>query len=148
MAAASIRRAEPGDAGECCRIHLASRAAAMPWLAVDHSPEETLDWFQNHALRHMECWVAEREGAVVGYLALDRDFVSHLYIDPLCQRAGIGTQLLRHAQLLRPSGFRLYVFQRNQNARRFYERHGCRLMTLSDGAMNEEREPDALYVWP
>jgi hypothetical protein len=39
------------------------------------------------------------------------------------------------------------VFQRNEDARRFYERQGCVLVELTDGAGNEEREPDALYAW-
>jgi hypothetical protein len=32
-------------------------------------------------------------------------------------------------------------------ARSFYERRGLRLVELTDGAGNEEREPDALYEW-
>jgi hypothetical protein len=39
------------------------------------------------------------------------------------------------------------VFQRNEDARRFYERRGFRLVRLTDGADNMEREPDALYAW-
>ena len=42
---------------------------------------------------------------------------------------------------------RLWTFQRNQRARRFYERRGFRLVLLTDGADNEEKEPDALYEW-
>ena len=47
----------------------------------------------------------------------------------------------------RPNGFRLWVFQGNEGARRFYERQGLRLVELTDGSANEEREPDALYEW-
>jgi putative acetyltransferase len=39
------------------------------------------------------------------------------------------------------------VFQKNVDARRLYERHGFRIMKLTDGAGNMEREPDALYCW-
>ena len=45
------------------------------------------------------------------------------------------------------AAFHLWVFQRNEGARRFYERHGLRLAALTDGAGNEEREPDARYEW-
>ena len=41
----------------------------------------------------------------------------------------------------------LWVFQKNEGARRFYERHGFELVKLTDGAENMEREPDALYRW-
>jgi hypothetical protein len=46
-----------------------------------------------------------------------------------------------------PSGFRLWVFLQNAPARRFYERHGLRLVEETDGSRNEERTPDALYEW-
>ena len=44
-----------------------------------------------------------------------------------------------------PCEFWFWVFQRNTAARRFYEQHDCRLIKLTDGRGNEEREPDALY---
>ena len=71
-----------------------------------------------------------------------------LYVDPEAQNRGVGTALLDEAKALRPEGFVLWVFQKNVRARRFYERHGFRLVKLTDGAENLEREPDALYQWP
>jgi hypothetical protein len=47
----------------------------------------------------------------------------------------------------RPEGFRLWVFQANESARRFYEQRACRLVELGDGSGNEEGLPDALYEW-
>jgi hypothetical protein len=41
----------------------------------------------------------------------------------------------------------LWTFQQNDGARRFYERHGLRLIRLTDGEDNEEKTPDALYAW-
>ena len=92
-------------------------------------------------------WVAERDGEPVAFLALSAATVDHLYVRPGAQGAGIGSQLLELAQERRPDGFTLWVFQRNEGARRFYERHGLRCERLTDGAGNEEREPDALYAW-
>ncbi len=37
--------------------------------------------------------------------------------------------------------------QRNDGARRFYEKHGLHVVELTEGSGNEEREPDALYEW-
>jgi GNAT superfamily N-acetyltransferase len=73
--------------------------------------------------------------------------LAHLYVHPDLQRRGIGDALLARAKELRPDGFRLWVFQRNTGAHSFYERRGLRLAELTDGAGNEEREPDALYEW-
>jgi hypothetical protein len=40
----------------------------------------------------------------------------------------------------------LWTFQRNAPARRFYEASGFTLIQETDGARNEENEPDALYL--
>ena len=40
---------------------------------------------------------------------------------------------------------RLYTFQSNEGARRFYERHGFAAVAFGDGSDNEEREPDVRY---
>lgn len=97
--------------------------------------------------RH-EVWVAEVRRSVAGYAALVGDLLGHLYVHPAEQNRGIGTALLDVTKRERPDGFTLWVFQRNEDARRFYERHGCRLLQLGDGSGNEEHEPDALYEWP
>jgi ribosomal protein S18 acetylase RimI-like enzyme len=79
--------------------------------------------------------------------ALEEGQVEHLYVDPGHQGAGIGSALLDLAKEARPGGLRFWVFQRNDPAPGFYEKHGCRLVKTADGAGIEEREPDALYEW-
>ena len=101
-----------------------------------------------------EVWVAERDGHAVGFLAVEHstnlgaDVLERLYVEPAEQGRGIGTALLDKAKELRPGGLHLWVFQKNEGARRFYERHSFHLVKLTDGAHNMEREPDALYQWP
>jgi hypothetical protein len=58
-----------------------------------------------------------------------------------------GRPLLEHVKRLRPERLELWVFQKNEGARRFYERHGFRLVRTTNGAGNVEQEPDALYEW-
>ena len=41
----------------------------------------------------------------------------------------------------------MWTFQLNEGARRFYERHGLRMIRLTDGEGNEEKTHDALYAW-
>ena len=94
-----------------------------------------------------ELWVAEEEGRIVGFAALRDEWLAHIYVEPARQGRGLGTELFEVAKRERPDGFRFWVFQKNDGARRFYERHGCRVLELTDGADNMEREPDALYVW-
>lgn len=84
----------------------------------------------------------------VAFLALGGDMVEHLNVRPDSQRTGIGTALLDAAKARRPAGLRLWVFQRNQGALSFYSRHGFVEIELTDGAGNDEREPDVLLAWP
>ena len=146
-----IRRATPEDAGVVAEISTGSRHAAMPTVRWAHTAEEDRWWVANILLPAEEVWVAEAAGAVLGFVALHRDgdgdWVSQLYLKPGHWRQGIGTALLDHAKALRPGGLRLWCFQVNARGRAFYERHGFRVDRMTDGAGNEEREPDMLYVW-
>jgi ribosomal protein S18 acetylase RimI-like enzyme len=103
---------------------------------------------------HDEVWLAEDEGRILGFLSIAHslrdggEVLERLYVEPDAQNRGVGTALLDHAKVLWPDGLVLWVFQKNEGARRFYERHGFSLVKLTDGAENMEREPDALYRWP
>ena len=92
-------------------------------------------------------WVYEEEGAIVGFAALGVDMLNYLYLEPHAFGLSIGTALLDEVKRHRPDGFRFWVFQQNERARRFYETRGCRLVELTDGSHNEEKTPDALYEW-
>jgi GNAT superfamily N-acetyltransferase len=121
---------------------------------VPPMPEEDIPRVAAGIREHDEIWLAERDGRVVGFMALERgklppaEVLARLYVEPAEQGQGIGTALLDQAKALRPHGLHLWVFQKNEGARRFYERHGFELVRLTDGAGNMEREPDALYAWP
>ena len=123
----------------------------MPWLPELHTPDEDRWFIREVVLPEKEVWVAERDGVITGFTALgtrdDVDFMEHIYVAPGHQRRGIGSELMARAKERRPAGFRLWVFQGNAGARDFYEQHGLRLVELTDGSGNEEREPDALYEW-
>ena len=142
-----LRPARPEDAPAVADVFLAAREAAMRYLPQLHTDEETRAWIERVVLPGDEVWLAEEDGRVLGFAALHADVLAHLYVAPDVHGKGIGSALLAKAKELRPAGFRLWVFQRNDAARGFYERRGLRLVELTDGAGNEEREPDALYEW-
>lgn len=119
----------------------------LTFLPTLHTDDEIRDWIRGEMCPRHDVWVAEVEGRVVGFAALSGGLLGHLYVHPEAQSRGVGTGLLDVVKRELPGGFRLWVFQRNEGARRFYERHGCRIVELTDGSGNEEREPDALYEW-
>jgi ribosomal protein S18 acetylase RimI-like enzyme len=142
-----VRRARLEDAGAVAEVFLAARAE-MDYLPRLHTDEETRAFLADAVVARQRVYVAEEDGAVVGFAALQEGMLEHLYVHPAAQSRGFGSALLEEAKRACPGGFRFWVFQRNEGARRFYEARGCRLLELTDGAANEEREPDALYAWP
>ena len=145
--AIALRAAEPPDGDAVAAVFGAARRAAMAYLPQLHSRDEDRVHFRGVVAADATT-VAVRGGRVVGFVALHEAWVEHLYVEPALWRQGIGAALLRHAQAACPDGLQLWVFQRNTAAIAFYERHGFRIAELTDGAGNEEREPDARMIWP
>ncbi len=79
-------------------------------------------------------------------MVLDNEWIDQLYVDPVSTRAGIGGTLLEHAMRLHPTGLKLWTFQSNLGARRFYEPHGFVAVASTTGE-NEEQAPDVCYQW-
>ena len=144
--ATTIRRATPKDAPDVAKVFLTARAT-MTYLPQLHTDDETRN-FIGGVVENKETWVAERDGAAVGFAAIHGGWLEHLYVHPSRYNSGTGSRLFARAIEQHPEGFQLWAFQQNTGARRFYERHGCALVKLTDGADNEEKLPDALYVWP
>ena len=93
--------------------------------------------------------VAEIDGRIAGFVATHfqdgRTWISHLYLAPGFTGRQIGAALLAHALEFAERPVRLWAFQRNEGARRFYERHGFLAIDFTDGRSNEEGCPDVLY---
>jgi GNAT superfamily N-acetyltransferase len=139
-----IRRATPQDADAIGEVFVRTRDA-MAYLP--RIPDEDRPKLGGWIVEQHEVWVAEEDGAVTGFIGIEPGYLSHIYVDPESQNRGIGSALLAHAKALLPGGMQLWVFQRNEGARRLYEREGFRLVELTDGQGNMEQEPDARYEW-
>lgn len=148
MSEPSLRRASAADAAAIAVIHMAARRQAMPYLPELHAEHEVRAWVAGNMLPGAVVWVAEIDGEVAGYMALRGTDLDHLHVAPECQGRGLGSLLLSKAKEISPEGLGLYLFQRNTRARAFYEARGFRAVALSDGADNQEQEPDARHAWP
>jgi GNAT superfamily N-acetyltransferase len=139
-----IRRATPDDAPAISDLFVRTRDQ-MTYLP--RIPDDVRPLLGGRLLARAELWVAEEHGRIVGFAGLSGNELTHLYTDPAAQNRGVGTALLEHVKSLHPEHLELWVFQKNEGARRFYEWHGFRLARLTDGSENMEREPDAFYEW-
>lgn len=142
-----IRRATTDDGDAVGALFTRSFEELLAYLPRLHTPEEDRRHF-NGVVRDHEVWIYEEAGRILGFAALSKESLEHLYVDPDAQGQGIGRSLVEKTKERRPDGFGLWVFQQNKGARRFYERHGLHLAQLTDGAGNEEKTPDARYEWP
>lgn len=141
-----LRRATASDAQAIAVVHRTAMRVSLAFLPELHTAAEDLWFFAQRFLPANEVWVADVDGQVAGYLGFDADWINHLYVLPDFQGQGIGPKLLAKALADRRPR-RLWTFQENARARRFYETRGFVLVDLTDGAGNEEKTPDALYEW-
>lgn len=149
----TIRRAKASDSAKIAELFIRVRAQ-MAYLPRLHTDNETRD-FIAHVVETDEVWITENPDTkldrVTGFAAIHDEpkkiWLDHLYIASIAQGQGHGAALLDKVKTQRPQGFSLWTFQQNSGARRFYERHGLTLARLTDGRDNEEKLPDALYVW-
>ena len=141
-----VRLVGTGESETIAEVFIAS-FRGLTFLPTIHTDDQIRTWIRDQMVPSHEVWVMDEAGTILGFAALSGDLLGHLYVRPDDQSRGIGAALLDVVKQERPSGFTFWVFQKNEGARRFYERHGCRLVELTDGSGNEEREPDALYEW-
>ncbi|MBL8920528.1 MAG: GNAT family N-acetyltransferase [Myxococcaceae bacterium] len=140
----SIRQATQADADRIAELHV----QAWQWAYRDVFPDEFLDTMKvgNRALLWraaletpaMRVWLAERDGALLGFTSTNpsRDpgagtstgELGALYVRKEIAGSGIAAALLAWATKdLHARGFQpltAWVFEKNQRARRFFEKHG------------------------
>ena len=141
----SLRRAVANDAVETALLFSAA-LKSMSFFPKLHSDDED-HHFVASFIENSETWLATDGNQILGLASIRNEWLDHLYVDPAFHNGGAGSTLLRKVKERRPGGFRLWAFQANTGARRFYERHGCRVVRFTDGSRNEEKLPDVLYVW-
>lgn len=144
----TLRAATSSDAAALTDVFLRARAAAMPWLPRTRSDASTRWWMTNAVLAELEVWVAERDGAVVGFAALRPGRLDHLHVDPAVQGTGVGRALLGRAVERGGPGLLVRVLQRNERAIAFFTGRGFVWEAESDGGDSEEREPDVVLRGP
>lgn len=146
-----FRAATETDAESVAQVYLTSRKELVPFAPLAHSDEEVHRWISERLIPTGLVTVVEQGGKIIGMMALSADhaagWIDHLYVHPSVVGHGIGTKLLERAKAELGAPIRLYTFQANLGARRFYERHGFRAIEWGDGSSNEEKCPDILYEW-
>jgi len=124
---------------------MAAWIADTTWIANLHTPQQDTD-FLTRLIGRMDVLTLRNWRGPQGFLAREDEEVHALYLSPAARGQGNGTQLLNHAKA-QSGTLRLWTFQENAGARRFYAREGFREVELTDGSGNDEKLPDARLVW-
>lgn len=145
MDGVTLRTANADDVDGVAGLFARSRAAALPFLPVLHSPAEDIAFFGGLRERGLMT-LAERAGSLLGFMVERQGWVEQLYVEPEQRGQGIGS-LLVNAAKQRQKRLQLWCFADNHAGRNFYIRHGFVEIGRSDGD-NEEGQPDILFGWP
>ena len=146
MAPLSIRPLRLDETDQAATIF---RRAMMTVPCFDealHSAEEDRAFWRDHVFSRCTIIGIFDDGALCGQAALSPGWIHQFHIDPAKHGRGIGSLLMANV-MVQLADIQLWTFQANRGARRFYERHGFIAMELTDGAGNEEQEPDVRYRW-
>lgn len=141
-----ILAADEAQLRQVAAVFAASRSGAMPWLPVLHTAEEDFHFFRTRAAVEATLMGAFNGDELLGFIAFDAEWVWHLYIKPGHQKQGHGSRLLDLVFDV-PGPKKLFAFQDNEAACQFYEAKGFMAVAFGDGAGNEEKKPDVLYLW-
>ncbi len=117
-----IRKYDTGDLAELLDVWYDAAQIAHPFWTRDLLEQERRD-ISEKFLPIAETWVFEKEGRVVGFIALLGDEVGGIFVAPTQHGQGIGRALMDHARASRDH-LELEVFEANEIGRAFYDAYG------------------------
>jgi len=135
-----LRPHRPGDFGWVISRHAALYAEEYGWDETFEGmvAEVAAQFIRSFDARRERCWIAEREGAIVGSVFLVKGSedgtakLRMLYVEPAARGLGIGARLVEECRLFaRTAGYRRIELWTNSiltSARRIYEAAGYRLV--------------------
>jgi GNAT superfamily N-acetyltransferase len=141
-----LRQLALTDVSAAAQVHRIAFDQAMPWLVGLHTPDQDRWFYREHLFATCRLWGRFDDDVLNGIIAFREGWIEQLYVLPAAQGRGVGSELLEVAKRA-SDRLELWTFQRNARARRFYEARGFTPVEQTDGARNEEREPDARYLW-
>ena len=134
-----LRPHQPGDMGSVIHLHGALYAREYGWGERFEAlvAEIAAKFIQNLDARRERCWIAEKDGAVVGSVFLVKQSkrvakLRLLIVDPSARGLGIGQRLvsecIRFAQQARYRTITLWTQPELRAAQHIYEKAGFRLV--------------------
>lgn len=154
--ASVLRPAVPADAAALAALQVRTRRTH--WAFLPPPPQdEVAHWLREELMPRAPTWLLQLNDAVLAFVSLQVEndevvgevlWIRNLYVAHDHVGQGHGSRLLAFALAPTQRGgrtVRLWTFQQNERARRFYARRGFTPILFTDGQENMERCPDVLY---
>ena len=110
-----------------------------------HTHEQQRDYFLGTVLANNRVLVAVARGQVVGFVAASNERVDQLYVHRDYQGIGVGSRLLQWAKDHSRGHLVLFTFERNDQARSFYEARDFKI--TGRGFEQQWQLADIRYEW-
>ena len=100
----TVRPMRRDETDAIIRLWHTTARVAYPYLPTEqaHSLDDARAFFRDRVAPTHDLFVAEAEGALLGYMAIRGSYIDRLYIHPDVQRSGAGTALLATARARSP----------------------------------------------
>ncbi|MEL6436017.1 MAG: GNAT family N-acetyltransferase [Pseudomonadota bacterium] len=136
----TYRSARKSDAKACASI-VQVWGAETPWM-VPLDDLDAMAAFWADLLELDTAWVAEMDGAVVGFCVREEANIDGLYVAAHARNQGVGKALLDLAKADRDR-LEIWVYEKNEHAHAFYKREGCKDVSRE---LDEHEGSDLMYV--
>jgi len=100
---------------------------------------------REYTLPDSQVWAAKNNAEIIGFVALQQNFIDQLYIHENFQSKGLGGFWVAQAKTIYPEFLELYTFAANVKAIAFYEKHGFEI--IERGIAPDEKMPDVKMRW-
>jgi len=144
MEAARVEDFRSTDTDELVRMWRASFEHGVG-IIDPHSIQEQIEYLRTKVMPAHRVRVAKEAESIVGFLASNQESIAQLYVRVQNIGRGIGTRLLRLAQLESSGSLWLFTFTQNLRACRFYEHHG--FVAVAHGFEPVWKLNDVKYQW-
>ncbi len=128
-----IRHYEPRDWLAVQNVHDAARLIELTLSVGAHAFRSLSEIFVEEELFAGTLWVAEHKDRVVGFVAVNEDELTWLYVHPASHRTGVGRQLLAHALAAIDGDATAWVLAGNEPALRLYKTAGFQIVESKAG---------------
>lgn len=137
-----IRRLENRDLEQTAKIWLDTNREAHDFIPGSYWENHYL--MVKEMLLQAEVYVYETEQEIRGFVGLDDTYIAGIFVRSKDQSLGIGTQLLNFVKE-RKEELSLRVYQKNENAIRFYQREAFQVQ--EEGIDEDTKEKEYLMIW-